>query len=284
MPPTQGAVSLLILAILDELGVRKTGPASPAFVHLCVEAAKQAFNVRDRYIEDPRYMTVNAQRLLTRSFVRSLASKIHRRRAAPWPATGKSGKGPGDTVWMGVVDAAGRAVSFIQSIYHEFGCGAVLQDTGIVWQNRGCSFSLDQFALNALLPGKKPFHTLNPPLAVLKDGRTIVYGAMGGDGQPQSQSAVFSRIVNFGMDAQEALNAPRWLLGRTWGSAHSILRLESRFDEQLIGRLLSVVHDVEVLQQPYSDTMGHAGAVVLHPNGTLEGAHDPRADGGAAGV
>ena len=281
VPPTQGAVSLLILAILDELGVRKTGPASPAFVHLCVEAAKQAFTVRDRYIEDPRYMTINAQRLLTRSFVRSLASKIHRRRAAPWPAAGKSGKGPGDTVWMGVVDEAGRAVSFIQSIYHEFGCGAVLQESGIVWQNRGCSFSLDQFALNALLPGKKPFHTLNPPLAVLKDGRTIVYGAMGGDGQPQSQSAVFTRIVDFDIDPQEALNAPRWLLGRTWGASSETLKLEARFEMGLARTLREWGHEVEILE-PYDEAVGHAGAIVRHRSGALEGGADPRSDGGVA--
>ncbi|HEV7802528.1 MAG TPA: gamma-glutamyltransferase, partial [Burkholderiales bacterium] len=104
-PPTQGLVSLLILGILDELKVRRTGPSSPEFVHLCVEAAKQAFSVRDRYLEDPRYMSVDAQRLLAKSLVRELASKVDRRHAAPWgAAAGKRGKGPGDTVWMGVVD------------------------------------------------------------------------------------------------------------------------------------------------------------------------------------
>jgi gamma-glutamyltranspeptidase/glutathione hydrolase len=281
MPPTQGLVSLLILGILDELRVRKTGPASPEFVHLCVEAAKQAFAVRDRYIEDPRYMTVDAQRLLTRGLVRKLASKVHRRRAAPWAAAGKSGKGPGDTVWMGVVDDAGRAVSFIQSIYHEFGCGAVLEQSGINWQNRGCSFSLDQFSLNALLPGKKPFHTLNPPLALFKDGRTMVYGAMGGDGQPQSQSAVFTRIVDFGLDPQAALNAPRWLLGRTWGETSDTLKLEARFEMGLAHSLMEWGHEVEILE-PYDESVGHAGAIVRHKDGSLEGGADPRSDGGVA--
>jgi oxamate amidohydrolase len=198
-----------------------------------------------------------------------------------WPAAGKSGKGPGDTVWMGVVDEAGRAVSFIQSIYHEFGCGAVLQESGIVWQNRGCSFSLDQFALNALLPGKKPFHTLNPPLAVLKDGRTIVYGAMGGDGQPQSQSAVFTRIVDFDIDPQEALNAPRWLLGRTWGASSETLKLEARFEMGLARTLREWGHEVEILE-PYDEAVGHAGAIVRHRSGALEGGADPRSDGGVA--
>jgi gamma-glutamyltranspeptidase len=281
MPPTQGLVSLLILGILDELRVARSGAASADFVHLCVEAAKQAFAVRDRYLEDPRYMTIDAQRLLDRRFVRSLASKVKRRRAAEWGGAGLTGKGPGDTVWLGVVDAEGRAVSFIQSLYHEFGCGAVLEKTGINWQNRGCSFSLDQFAINALLPGKKPFHTLNPALAVLKDGRTLVYGTMGGDGQPQSQSAVFTRIVNFGMDPQVAVNAPRWLLGRTWGDTSETLKLESRFEMGIAKALMALGHEVEILQA-YDETVGHAGAIVRHANGALEGGADPRSDGGVA--
>ena len=106
---------------------------------------------------------------------------------------------------------------------------------------------------------------------------------MGGDGQPQTQAAVFTRHVTFRQPLDNALDAPRWLLGRTWGSSHTNLRMESRFDGNLIDRLMSAGHDVAVLDEAYSDTMGHAGAVVLHPDGTLEGGHDPRADGGAAG-
>ena len=113
----------------------------------------------------------------------------------------------------------------------------------------------------------------------------MAYGTMGGDGQPQTQAALFTRHVLYRPAARARRStAPRWLLGRTWGSTHTNLRLESRFDGNLIDRLLSAGHDVEVLPDAYSDTMGHAGAVVLHPDGTLEGAHDPRADGGAAGV
>ena len=112
----------------------------------------------------------------------------------------------------------------------------------------------------------------------------MAYGTMGGDGQPQSQAALFTRHVLYRQPLEEAVDRPRWLLGRTWGSSHTNLRLESRFDEGLIDRLLSAGHDVEVLPDAYSDTMGHAGAVVLHQDGTLEGVHDPRADGGAAGL
>jgi gamma-glutamyltranspeptidase/glutathione hydrolase len=90
--------------------------------------------------------------------------------------------------------------------------------------------------------------------------------------------------VRYRAPLERAIDAPRWLLGRTWGSTHTNLRMESRFDGALVERLLSAGHDVEMLPDAYSDVMGHAGAVVLHPDGTLEGGHDPRADGGAAGV
>jgi oxamate amidohydrolase len=151
-------------------------------------------------------------------------------------------------------------------------------------QNRGSSFSLDGGALNALEPGRLPFHTLNAALTVLADGRVIAYGTMGGDGQPQTQAAVFTRHVRYRMPLSRAIETPRWLLGRTWGAAHGNLRLESRFDDALFERLAAAGHEVDVLPEGYSDLMGHAGAVVLHPDGTFEAGHDPRADGGAAGA
>jgi gamma-glutamyltranspeptidase/glutathione hydrolase len=160
----------------------------------------------------------------------------------------------------------------------------VLPATGVLMQNRGASFLLDPNSLNALAPGRQPFHTLNPALAVLGDGRIMAYGAMGGDGQPQTQAAVFTRHVLYRVPLADALARPRWLLGRTWGSAVTSLRMEDGFDGNVIDRLLGAGHDLEVLAERYSDTMGHAGAVVLHPSGALEGGHDPRADGGAAGV
>jgi len=273
-PPTQGLVSLLILGMLDALEVGRTGPQSADYVHLAVEATKRAFGVRDRYLTDPAYMAVKAQELLAPAHVRALAAGVDLSKAAPWSAGG----GPSDTVWVGVIDGAGRAVSMIQSIYHEFGSGVVLARTGINWQNRGCSFALDAAALNSLRPGRKPFHTLNPALAVFRDGRTMVYGTMGGDGQPQTQAAVFTRIAVFGMDPQSAVAAPRWLLGRTWGQTSDTLMLESRFPSGVPAVLGSYGHEIEILPD-YDEAMGHAGAIVRHPDGVLEGGADPRSDG-----
>jgi gamma-glutamyltranspeptidase len=277
-PPTQGLASLMILALFERL--RVTEAESFDHVHGLVEATKRAFLVRDRYVADPAQLPHPPARYLEKSFLDAEAVKIDRRKAARWPAR----KRDGDTVWMGAADSSGLVVSFIQSLYWEFGSGCVLLATGVLMQNRGASFSLENGAVNPLQPGRQPFHTLNPALAVLRDGRVMAYGTMGGDGQPQTQAALFTRHVLGRQTLEQAIDRPRWLLGRTWGSPHANLRLEPRFDERLIDRLLSAGHDVEVLPDAYSDTMGHAGAVVLHPNGTLEGAHDPRADGGAAGV
>src|SRR5262249_50868869 len=163
-------------------------------------------------------------------------------------------------------DASGLVVSYIQSLYWEFGSGCVLPRTGVLMQNRGASFSLQRGALNLVRPGRLPVHTLNPALAVLNDGRIMAYGAMGGDGQPQTRAPVFTRHVMFGEPLADAVDRPRWVLGRTWGEAQTRLRFEDRFDGNLLEQLAAAGHDVDVLSAPYSDIMGHAGAAVLHPN------------------
>lgn len=275
-PPTQGLASLMILGVFDRLGCAEA--EGFPFLHGLVESTKQAFLVRDRIVTDPAYMTEDPASHLTESRLTTMAGRIAPDRTMPWPAPAQSG----DTVWLGVIDGQGRAVSLIQSIYWEFGSGVVLADTGVLWQNRGVSFSLSETALNVLRPGRKPFHTLNPAMAQLADGRLMVYGTMGGEGQPQTQAAVFARHVLFGQELQAAVTAPRWLLGRTWGAASTNLKLENRFDPSVIEALRKAGHDVEVVA-PFTDIMGHAGGIVRHPSGVLEGGADPRGDGVVAG-
>ncbi|MGP1395114.1 MAG: gamma-glutamyltransferase family protein [Inquilinaceae bacterium] len=278
-PPTQGLASLIILGLFDRMGVREG--EGFAHVHGLVEATKRAFLVRDRAVTDPAYAADDIHRYLTAPWMDAEMRSIDAARAAPWPQAAA----PGDTVWLGAVDKDGLAVSYIQSIYWEFGSGCVLPRTGILWQNRGCGFSLDPKAVNPLMPGRRPFHTLNPALARLKDGRVLVYGAMGGDGQPQTQAALFTRIARFGLAPGAAVDAPRWLLGRTWGEeTRTNLRLENRFPPELMRALRQAGHDVEVLDTAYSDLMGHAGALLTRPDGYLEGAADPRSDGAAVVV
>jgi len=280
-PPTQGLASLILLGVFDRLGVGE--PEGFEFVHGLVEATKCAFRVRDRHVTDPAYMKVKPADFLTPTALDGMAAGVDRRRAAPWPES-KTG---GDTVWLGAIDGAGRAVSFIQSIYWEFGSGVVLPETGITWQNRGISFNLNEGAHNCLMPGRRPFHTIQPALARLADGRTMVYGTMGGEGQPQTQAIVFARHALFGRGLQAAVTAPRWLLGRTWGAEKTNLRIEGRFAPHVIDALRDAGHDVEVVG-PFDEVMGHAGALVHHPaeggdGGVIEGAADPRSDGAAAG-
>ncbi len=273
-PPSQGLVSLIILGLLDRTNLKNVQVDSADHVHLVVEATKLAFKIRDSAITDPQYMSQNAQEWLGKDCLDELAQSIQIEKAMAWG----EGKGPGDTIWMGTTDKDGLAVSFIQSIYHEYGSGIVLESTGINWQNRGASFSLDKNHINALLPNKKPFHTLNPAGARLKDGRVMVYGNMGGDGQPQSQAAVFTRYAVFNQSLQTAVTAPRWLLGRTWGQSSDTLKLESRFPDAVFEALKARGHDVEKMGV-FDSALGHAGAIVRLPSGVLLGATDPRADG-----
>jgi oxamate amidohydrolase len=276
--PTQGVASLMILALFDRLGIKEA--ESFDHIHLLVEATKRALRTRDRAVTDPNRLSHPLERYLDERFLAGEAMKIDRRKAAPW----RLRSGESDTIWMGAADASGLVVSYIQSIYWEFGSGLMLPRTGVLMQNRGASFSLVAGALNLLAPGRLPFHTLNPALAVLDDGRVMAYGCMGGDGQPQTQAALFTRHINFREPLGESIDRPRWVLGRTWGASRTTLRLEPRFSDEVIEALAAAGHDVDVLAEAYSDVMGHAGAAILHPDGMLEAAHDPRADGGADGI
>ncbi|MTI16896.1 gamma-glutamyltransferase [Rhodobacteraceae bacterium RKSG542] len=275
-PPTQGLASLAILGIYDRMA--KCRPESKEYFHSLIEATKKAFIVRDRVVTDPKFIDEDIKQYLTDDWLTKIALDIDMKRAAPWPHVAKKG----DTVWLGAIDSQGRSVSYIQSIYWEFGSGCVLPKTGVLMQNRGASFSLHPEALNPLMPGRLPFHTLNPAMARLDDGRTVVYGTMGGEGQPQTQAAIFTRAIMNGMEPAEAIDAPRWLLGRTWGSEVNCLRVEKRFDTDILNQLDRLGHEIEVLDEDYSDTMGHAGMIHGLPKGQLLGAHDVRSDGGAA--
>jgi len=274
-PPTQGLASLILLGVFERLGVETAEGFD--YVHGLVEASKCAFRVRDAQITDPAYMTRAPAEFLTGDALDQMAASIDPKRAAPWPHPAK----PGDTVWLGAIDGEGRAVSFIQSLYWEFGSGLVLPGSGIVWQNRGTSFSLDADAANPLTPGRKPFHTIQPALARLDDGRVMAFGTMGGEGQPQTQAMVYTRHITYDQELQAAVTAPRWLLGRTWGAATMNLRIEDRIPEEVIAALRAAGHDLEMVG-PFDEIMGHAGALVRHPSGVIEGAADPRGDGSVA--
>ena len=277
-PPTQGLASLIILGLFDRLGVRHCD--SFEHLHGLIEATKRAFVIKDAVCTDFDRLQHDPALFLTPRELEREAAPISMTRAAVFPLP----QAKGDTIYMGAIDKDGVAVSYIQSIYWEYGSGCVLPKTGILMQNRGVSFSLDSNAVNPLSPGRKPFHTLNPAMTVFDDGRVMPYGTMGGDGQPQTQAQIVTRM-NFGMGLAEAIDAPRFALGRTWGAASTLLALENRFDPSVVRALEKAGHEVAVHSEGYADTFGHAGGLIRYPkNGRVEAAHDPRADGGAMGI
>ena len=275
-PPTQGLASILILGVLDELSINCKNDVE--LIHLIVEITKAVFKIRDKYISDPKYMSVNVNDFLKKKFIKKIANQINFQRATPWPDASHGG----DTVWLGATDKYGNSVSFIQSIYWEFGSGLILPKTGITMQNRGISFSLDSKNHNILIPGRKPFHTIQPALAHFDDGRVMSYGTMGGEGQPQTQATIFYRYNVQNLNLQNTINEPRWLLGKTWGEESTSLKIEERFPPETFENLITMGHVIEKVGG-YEEIMGHAGALISYPNGLKEGGYDLRSDGMAIG-
>lgn len=278
-PNTQGMASLSILNILNHIDLSKVQEGSAEYYHILVEAIKHAFKDRDEHLTDPAFHQIPIDELLSKERGQQLAGKILQGSTQTLQPMDPKG----DTVWFGVVDEEGNAVSCIQSIYHEFGSGFIPKGTGILLQNRGSFFSLDENHVNALEPRKRTFHTLNPAM-LFKDGKPLlVYGTMGGEGQPQTQVALVTRMIDYKMNPQEAIEAPRWLFGRTWGAATNTLKVESRIDESIRKKLAELGHEIEVLED-FTDTMGHAGAIYIEPNTNVKyGGQDPRGDGVALG-
>ena len=275
-PPTQGFAALAILGLLEGFDVAALDEAD--HVHLTVEATKLAFEDRDRWLADPDFVEVPVARALDPARLARRRALIARRRARPLDA-GHTAEG--DTIAIVTADGDGNAAVVIQSTYHEFGSGVIAGDTGVLLQNRGAFFSLDPAHPNCLAPGKRTAHTLIPSM-YLVDGRPrLAYGTMGGEGQPQTQAALVTRVVDRGLAPQAAVEAPRWLLGRTWGDATRALRLEDRLGAGVADTLRARGHDVQVVEG-WSDVMGHAQLIRLDADG-LSGGSDPRADGAAVG-
>jgi gamma-glutamyltranspeptidase len=278
-PNTQGFAALEMLGILDGLDVAALGDSSTAYVHTLAEAARLAFQDRDRYLSDPTFVDVPLDRLLSKAHAAELRARLDPARKGT-PEAAPTG---GDTCYLCAVDSDGNAVSLIQSVFFDFGSGVVAGETGVLMQNRGAFFSLDPAHPNRLEPGKRTFHTLIPAM-LLADGQpALVYGTMGGEGQPQTQAAVVTRIVDFGYDVQRAVEAPRWLYGRTWGDPTVALSLEEGIAPEVGDQLARMGHDVRRVPA-WSDTMGHAQAIQIdRERGVFWAAADPRSDGAAIG-
>lgn len=279
-PNTQGLTALQMLGMLRTFELAALGDRSAAYVHLMAEAARVAFLDRDRYCVDPAFTDLPISDLLSDAHISAQRATIDPSRKTDSVPGASMG---GDTCYFCAVDRDGNAVSIIQSIYFDFGSAIVAGDTGVLLQNRGSFFSLDPAHPNSLGPGKRTFHTIIPAM-LFRDGQpALLYGSMGGEGQPQTQAALATRIVDFRQDVQTAIEAPRWLYGRTWGAESSALRIEEPFGSEVAARLESMGHRVEVTTG-WSDALGHAQAIQIdREQGVYWGGADPRGDGLAAG-
>src|SRR5579875_992973 len=280
-PNTQGVTALEMVNISEGWPVSELGSGSARLVHLGVEAKKLAFADRDRYIGDPAMVDVPVDRLISKEYAAELRGQVDSERATveePDPAGG------GDTVYLCAVDRDGMAVSLIQSLFNGFGSGLVAEGAGIVMQNRGASFTLEAGAANGLAGGKRPLHTLIPAM-LLRDGLPwTVFGAMGGHGQAQTHLQLVHNLVDFVMEPQAAIEAPRGLAGRgiETDPLH-LLQIEPEFGETVIEQLEKLGHPVRVTGS-FSSLMGHAQIIQLdRRRGILLGGSDPRADGYALG-
>ncbi|HMC47488.1 MAG TPA: gamma-glutamyltransferase, partial [Caballeronia sp.] len=242
-------------------------------------AVKCAFVDRDRLVSDPEFNRVPVGDMLSTDTLDAHARSINLHKARAWPHVFR----PGDTVFIGASDGQGRSVSLLQTVYFDWGSGVVAGDTGILWHNRGASFSVDPAHHNAVQPGKRPFHTLNPGM-YLKDGRPhLLFGTQGADGQPQTLAAVLTRLIDYEMDPLSALARPRFLLGKTFSDTRDALKLEQDAGAEVFAALAARGHEVSAIAAQ-SPLAGHPGVIRIESDGALSGAHDPRSDGQAMGL
>jgi len=264
-PPTQGITTLAIMGILARLGA-----GNPT--HRLVEAVKQAFLDRP-LIADPDMADVDCDAMLSPDHLDAKAAAIDADHAMEWPQTYQHG----DTVFFAACDGQGRSASVLQSTFFDWGSGVVVGDTGIIWQNRGASFSTQAGHPNCIAAGKRPFYTLNPGIA-LKDGAPhLLYGTQGADGQPQTLAVILSGLIDQAMTPAQALAQPRFLLGKTFSDSRDSLKLEASHGPQMLTTLRSLGHQVAELPA-LSPIFGCAGVIRIGDDG-MTGAHDPRGEG-----
>ena len=291
-PNTQGFAALQIFNLIEGYDVQAWGDNTADYYHHMAEATKLALADRNEWLTDPKFIDIPLDQLLDKSYSAERRALIDPDRAAVMeevPAGIRfggrkyDGDAGGDTCYFCAVDGDGLAVSIIESIYHDFGSGVVAGDSGIIMQNRGSFFALDDESANRLEPEKKTFHTLIPAMLFKGDTPYLVYGSMGGEGQPQTHAALATRIIDYGYDVQQAIESPRWLMGRTWGTPVRELSLEARVGAQVPRELVHRGQPVKI-QYDWNDNLGHAQAIRINADsGFLEGGADPRGDGAAIG-
>jgi gamma-glutamyltranspeptidase len=257
-PPSQGMAGLMMLNFLSGVDFSKCDMDSAEYFHAAIQATKWAFRERDRYLTDPRFSDIPLHHLL--------APDLADGERQPWLAdvnlSHENTPGGSDTTFISVADQYGNAVGLVQSLYFDFGSCVTDPESGVLLQNRGSFFSLKPHHPNVLAPHKQTASTLMSGMAFREGKPYLVYGTQGGEVQPQTQTSVITRMLDFGLNVQQAIEAPRVLYGRSWGDESNKLLIESTASADTFTRLQEMGHPVEKAEWPYP-RMGTAQAIRL---------------------
>ena len=269
-PNGSGIVTLMMLGMLETFQVPE-GPMSAERLHRHIEAARLGYRDRDTWIADPAHVDVPTEVLLSDAYLHGMAKNISDAHAmAELPATDTLMPKHRDTVYLCVVDEEGNACSFINSLFKSFGTGIMAEKSGVMLQNRGFGFRLQEGHPNCIAPGKRPMHTIIPGLA-LKGGRAIMpFGVMGGHFQPMGQTLLLSNMFEYGMDPQAALDAPRLF------PENGKVQVEAHIPAATVAKLNALGHVCEPIAKPHG---GGQAIFMDHERGVLIGGSDPRKDG-----
>jgi gamma-glutamyltranspeptidase/glutathione hydrolase len=286
-PPGQGISVLQMLNILEPYDLNKLGASSPDYWHLFIEAKKLAYADRARYYADPDFVKSPVKELISKAYADSRRKQIDTKKAMTETLPGDPKLGKSDTVYLSVVDKDRNCVSLIQSNYMGFGSGLIPGDLGFALQNRGTLFALDEDHPNRLEPHKRPFHTIIPAM-VTKDGKPwLVFGVMGGDMQPQGQVEVLCNLIDFGMNVQEAGEAPRIQhvgsatpTGQKADPDGGTVEMESGLPESVALELKRRGHRIAHVAR---NSGGYQGILIDPKTRMLHGGSEARKDGCAAG-
>ena len=275
-PNGQGIVTLEALNILEGYDLASFGEESADLRHIQIEALRNAFADGLAYVADPACVPVPVEAMLSKEYAASRRDTIELRRAQSSPLPGTfTGD---DTIYLTVVDKDHNAVSLISSLYFSFGSGVAAGDTGILLQNRGACFSLDTAHPNALAPGKRAYQTIIPALATRNDELWLSFGLVGGYMQPQGHVQLINNLVDFDMDVQATLDAPRFRL-----QPDASVTMESGHDPDVVSELVARGH---TLSPGVADSLTFGGGqiIAIDPeSGALLGGSEPRKDGCAIG-
>ncbi|MGE3805138.1 MAG: gamma-glutamyltransferase family protein, partial [Gemmataceae bacterium] len=288
LPPNgQGIAVLQMLNILEGYDLKKMGPASPDYWHLLLEAKKLTYADRARYYADPDFGKQPIKELISKEYAAARRKHIKMDTCLTDIEPGDPRLGKSDTVYLCAVDQERNCVSLIQSNYFGFGSGEVPASLGFPIQNRGALFALEGDHPNRLEPGKRPFHTIIPAM-VTKDGKPFfVFGVMGGDMQPQGQVQVLVNLLDFGMNVQEAGEAPRLEhlfsatpTGLAAKEDGGLVAAERGIEPDILKDLLKRGHKVSVVRK---NGGGYQGILIDPRTGMLLGGSEARKDGCAVG-